>query len=37
MIIFCRIKFILIPTSLLGMADASVGGKTGVNNNFGKN
>ncbi|CAD8048672.1 unnamed protein product [Paramecium primaurelia] len=31
------IKFILIPTSLLGMADASVGGKTGINNIYGKN
>ena len=33
----CRIKFILIPTTLLSQADASVGGKTGINNNYGKN
>lgn len=35
---YCRgIPFISMPTSLLGMADASVGGKTGVNTPFGKN
>ena len=31
------IKFIQIPTTLLSQVDASVGGKTGVNNRFGKN
>jgi len=31
------IDFIQIPTTLLSMVDASVGGKTGVNNSFGKN
>ncbi|TXE81591.1 3-dehydroquinate synthase [Campylobacter peloridis] len=31
------IKFINIPTTLLACVDASVGGKTGINNNFGKN
>lgn len=31
------IDFINIPTTLLAQVDASVGGKTGVNNNFGKN
>ncbi|MBR8463877.1 3-dehydroquinate synthase [Campylobacter sp. faydin G-24] len=31
------IKFINIPTTLLSQVDASVGGKTGVNNKFGKN
>lgn len=31
------IKFINIPTTLLSQIDASVGGKTGVNNAFGKN
>ncbi|MDR2905524.1 MAG: 3-dehydroquinate synthase [Helicobacteraceae bacterium] len=31
------IDFLQIPTTLLAMVDASVGGKTGVNNNFGKN
>ena len=31
------IKFINIPTTLLSMVDASVGGKTGVNTSFGKN
>jgi len=35
---FCRgIPFVSIPTSLLGMADAGIGGKTGVNVPFGKN
>ena len=28
---------ILIPTTLLGMVDAAIGGKTGINNNEGKN
>lgn len=31
------IEFIGIPTTLLAQVDASVGGKTGVNNTFGKN
>ncbi|MFV0481422.1 MAG: 3-dehydroquinate synthase [Campylobacteraceae bacterium] len=31
------IDFIQIPTTLLAQVDASVGGKTGVNNSFGKN
>lgn len=31
------IEFFSIPTTLLAMVDASVGGKTGVNNSFGKN
>ena len=31
------IGFIQIPTTLLSQVDASVGGKTGVNNSFGKN
>jgi 3-dehydroquinate synthase len=31
------IKLILIPTSLLAMVDASIGGKGGVNTPFGKN
>ncbi|HIO96198.1 MAG TPA: 3-dehydroquinate synthase [Campylobacterales bacterium] len=31
------IKFTQIPTTLLSQVDASVGGKTGVNNSFGKN
>ncbi|HEF5589771.1 TPA: 3-dehydroquinate synthase [Campylobacter jejuni] len=31
------IDFINIPTTLLACVDAAVGGKTGVNNNFGKN
>ncbi|HEC1786206.1 TPA: 3-dehydroquinate synthase [Campylobacter lari] len=31
------IEFINIPTTLLACVDASVGGKTGVNNKFGKN
>ena len=31
------INHIFIPTSLLGMVDASIGGKTGVNNTLGKN
>ena len=36
--IFMRgIDFINIPTTLLAQVDASVGGKTGVNNAFGKN
>lgn len=36
--IFLRgIEFIQIPTTLLSMVDSSVGGKTGVNNKYGKN
>ncbi|PAF48253.1 3-dehydroquinate synthase [Helicobacter sp. 12S02232-10] len=31
------IDFIAIPTTLLAQVDASVGGKTGINNHFGKN
>ncbi|TLD85402.1 3-dehydroquinate synthase [Helicobacter sp. MIT 11-5569] len=36
--IFMRgIDFIQIPTTLLAQVDSSVGGKTGINNSFGKN
>ena len=31
------IKFINIPTTLLAQVDASIGGKTGINSNYGKN
>ncbi|MDO7252710.1 3-dehydroquinate synthase [Helicobacter cappadocius] len=31
------VDFITIPTTLLAQVDASVGGKTGINNRFGKN
>ena len=35
---YCRgVPLILMPTSLLAMVDASLGGKTGVNTPFGKN
>lgn len=35
---YCRgIPLIMAPTSLLGMVDASIGGKTGVNVPYGKN
>lgn len=35
---FCRgIPYLLLPTTLLAMVDASIGGKTGVNTPFGKN
>jgi 3-dehydroquinate synthase len=35
---FCRgIPYINMPTSLLGMCDASIGGKTGANTQHGKN
>ena len=36
--VFMRgIDFIQIPTTLLAQVDSSVGGKTGINNHFGKN
>lgn len=36
--IFLRgVPFVQIPTTLLAMVDASIGGKTGVDNDFGKN
>lgn len=36
--IFMRgIDFIQVPTTLLAQVDSSVGGKTGINNSFGKN
>jgi 3-dehydroquinate synthase len=31
------VEMIQVPTSLLAMVDSSVGGKTGINNKFGKN
>ena len=31
------IKFIQIPTTLLSQVDSSIGGKTGINNKYGKN
>lgn len=35
---YCRgIPYLSIPTTLLGMVDASIGGKTGVNVKYGKN
>jgi len=35
---YCRgIPLVMMPTSLLGMVDASIGGKTGVNVLYGKN
>jgi 3-dehydroquinate synthase len=35
---FCRgVPLVHIPTTLLGMVDAAIGGKTGVNTPFGKN
>lgn len=35
---YCRgVKLILLPTTLLGQVDASIGGKNGVNTPYGKN
>ncbi len=35
---YCRgVPYVIIPTSLLGMVDAAIGGKTGVNTPYGKN
>ena len=35
---YCRgVAWIAVPTTLLAMVDASIGGKTGVNTSFGKN
>ena len=31
------INFINIPTTLLAQVDSAIGGKTGINSNFGKN
>ncbi len=31
------VDFVQVPTTLLAMVDSSVGGKTGINNDFGKN
>jgi len=31
------VRFLGVPTSLLGMVDAAVGGKTGINTAAGKN
>jgi 3-dehydroquinate synthase len=36
-IVLRGINFIQIPTTLLAQVDSSVGGKTGINNKFGKN
>lgn len=36
-IIFRGVKLVHVPTTLLAMVDASVGGKTGVNHKLGKN
>lgn len=36
--VFLRgVSLILIPTTLLAMVDAAIGGKTGINNSYGKN
>jgi 3-dehydroquinate synthase len=35
---YCRgVPLVLVPTTLLAMVDAAIGGKTGVNTKFGKN
>jgi 3-dehydroquinate synthase len=35
---YCRgVPLIFVPTTLLGMVDAAIGGKTGINTRFGKN
>jgi 3-dehydroquinate synthase len=35
---YCRgVPYVIIPTTLLAMCDASIGGKTGVNTPYGKN
>jgi len=35
---YCRgIQYLTVPTSLLGMVDAAIGGKTGINLKYGKN
>lgn len=35
---YCRgVPLVMVPTSLMGMVDASIGGKTGVNVPYGKN
>jgi len=31
------VRFVLVPTTVLGMVDAAIGGKTGINTNEGKN
>ena len=31
------LKFINIPSTLLAQVDSSIGGKTGINNSYGKN
>lgn len=31
------IKFISIPTSIIGISDAAIGSKTAINNEYGKN
>lgn len=36
-ILFRGVPLILIPTTLLAMVDAAIGGKTGINTSFGKN
>jgi len=35
--IFRGLDLIIIPTTLLSQSDSSIGGKNGINNNFGKN
>ncbi|MDP1608283.1 MAG: 3-dehydroquinate synthase family protein [Chlamydiales bacterium] len=36
-ILFRGVPLVLIPTTLLAMVDAAIGGKTGINTSFGKN